>query len=221
MRLQSAIFDMDGTLLDSMPAWRGLLPSLLERTGAHAPFDVNERLKTMSAQEGAAFCRDVCGLTWSVDEIFHYFADEMAEFYRHQVQTKPGVPAFLERLHRQGVSMYVATATEGPLARIALESTGLLPYFQGVLTPDDVPVHKSDGPAIYLRAMECMGAAPEETLVFEDAVYAVRSAKSAGFRVVGVWDKIASAHEAEILTLTDCYIHSFDELTDEALARLP
>ena len=120
MRLQSAIFDMDGTLLDSMPAWNHLGSDLLRRHGIEPAADLDQRLKVLSARQGAALCREEYHLTETVDEIMDEIEAQVDDFYHHQVRPKPGVEKFLSLLKMEGVWMYVATATDRHLAQAAL-----------------------------------------------------------------------------------------------------
>ena len=211
MRLQSAIFDMDGTLLDSMGAWRGLVPELAERSGAVLTDEVRSCLKTMTTQEAAAFCKERWGLTWDEAEITAWFEDRMRQFYSTQVQLKPGVEKFLSLLKMEGVWMYVASATGRSLVELALRHTGIDGYFRGIITSHEVGVGKGESPEIFERAMRRLQSNKKDTVIFEDSLHAIRTAKAAGFRVAAVYDPSARQDEAEIRRLADYYITSFEE----------
>ena len=111
MRLQSAIFDMDGTLLDSMPTWRELGPAFLREAGIPATPEQEQMLRTMTDHEVIPYLREVCGLPWSEQEIMDKIIARMEDFYSTAVRTKPGLEKFLSILKMEGVWMYVATAT--------------------------------------------------------------------------------------------------------------
>ena len=116
MRLQSAIFDMDGTLLDSMPIWRDLGTSVLRGLGIEPEPETDEMLKTLSLRHGIAYCKEHYHLPQTEEELIGRVVDRVADFYQHEVQAKPGVDKFLSLLKMEGVWMYVATATDRPLA---------------------------------------------------------------------------------------------------------
>ena len=114
MRLQSAIFDMDGTLLDSMGMWRTLGSVLARNHGAVPPPDLNRRVASLGLWEGTAYCKEVCGLPGTVEELMAEIWGQIEDFYQNHVQPKPGVVKFLSLLKMEGVWMYVATATDRP-----------------------------------------------------------------------------------------------------------
>ena len=212
MRLQSAIFDMDGTLLDSMPMWQGLGPDLLRRLGAEPAPDLRDHLKAMTLRQGAAYCREAYHLDASVEELVAMLERRVQDFYHSEVQAKPGVPKFLSLLKMEGVWMYVATATDRHLAQAALRHAGIDGYFLGIVTSAEVAQGKEESPEIYERAMRRLQSNKKDTVIFEDALHAIRTAKAAGFRVAAVYDASAEADQAEIRGLADYYIRSFDEM---------
>ena len=218
MRLQSAIFDMDGTLLDSMPAWNHLGSDLLRRHGIEPAADLDQRLKVLSARQGAALCREEYHLTETVDEIMDEIEAQVDDFYHHEVRAKPGVEKFLSLLKMEGVWMYVATATDRHLAQAALRHAGIDGYFRGMITCQDVGAGK-DSPEIYERAMRRLQSNKRDTVIFEDALHAIETAKAAGFRVCGVYDPYAEAEQDKIRALSDYYIRSFEDMfTTDTLA---
>ena len=121
MRLQSAIFDMDGTLLDSMPTWRELGPTFLKEAGISATPEQDRMLHTLADCDVIPYLREVCGLPWSQQEIIDQIIQRMETFYSSQVRPKPGLEKFLSILKMEGVWMYVATATHRRLTEKALK----------------------------------------------------------------------------------------------------
>ena len=136
----------------------------------------------------------------------------MEDFYSNRVQAKAGVKNFLSLLKMEGVQCYLATATHRELVRRAIAHAGLEPYFKGIITSGEVGKNKIDSPDIYEWAMKRMGGNKADTVVFEDALFAIRTAKKAGFRVAGVYDPDSEADQEEIRALSDYYITSFEEL---------
>lgn len=210
MRLQSAIFDMDGTLLDSMHIWNHLASDLMRAQGYDPTPDLDEKVKVMSLRQGVEYCKRVYHLPQSPEEIEAMVAAQVEDFYRHRVTAKPGVEQFLSLLKMQGVWMYVATATSRPLAEDALRCAGLSDYFRGIVTCGEVCQGK-DSPEIYERAMRRLQSNKRDTVVFEDALHAIVTAKAAGFRVAAVYDPSAEAEQPQIQAAADYYIRSFED----------
>ncbi|MDO4316345.1 MAG: HAD family phosphatase [Oscillospiraceae bacterium] len=219
MRLQSAIFDMDGTLLDSMYIWNDLGPNLLRAGGIEPGPELRDKLRTVTVREGAAYCRETYGLPQTVDEIVAQIEGQVEDFYFHQVQAKPGVQKFLSLLKMEGVWMYVATATDRRLAEAALRHAGISQYFRGMLTCPEVGAGKNHSPEIYERAMRRLRSNKKDTVVFEDALHAIQTAKSAGFRVAAVYDPSAEEDQEEIKRIADYYIRSFDEMFESEVLK--
>ena len=212
MRLQSAIFDMDGTLLDSMPIWRGLGASLMREMGIEPAPELNDKLKTLSLRDGLAYCREVYGLSQTVDQLVGMVFDKIHDFYCERVRPKPGVEKFLSLLKMEGVWMYVATATDRPLAEAALRHAGIDGYFRGMITVAEAGAGKAESAEIYERAMRRLQSNKKDTVIFEDALHAIQTAKAAGFRVAAVYDASAEADQEEIRRISDYYIRSFEEM---------
>ena len=212
MRLQSAIFDMDGTLLDSMPTWRELGPSFLQEAGITATPEQLQMLRTMPDREVVPYLREVCGLPWSQEEAINQIVIRMEAFYSSRVRPKPGLEKFLSILKMEGVWMYVATATHRRLTEKALKTAGIDHYFRGIVTSADAGNHKSESAEIYEMALRRLQSNKRDTVVFEDALYAIRTAKAAGFRVAGVYDVTQEADQPEIQRHSDYYIRSYEEL---------
>lgn len=211
MRLQSAIFDMDGTLLDSMGMWRTLGSVLAKNHGAEAPADLDRQVASLGLWEGTAYCKEVCGLPGTVDELVSEVWGQIEDFYQNHVEPKPGVVKFLSLLKMEGVWMYVATATDRPLVEAALRHAGIDGYFRGIITSREAGQTKREGPEIYERAMRRLRSNKKDTVVFEDALHAVQTAKAAGFRVAAVYDP-SEPDQEKLRRLADYYITSYEEM---------
>jgi len=215
MRLQSAIFDMDGTLLDSMGMWRTLASVLARNHGAVPPPDLDRKVASLGLWEGTAYCREVCGLPGTVEELVQEIWGQIEGYYRHEVQPKPGLVKFLSILKMEGVWMYVATATDRPLAEAALKTAGIEGYFRGMVTTREAGQSKREGPEVYERALRRLRSTKKDTVVFEDALHALRTAHDAGFRTAAVYDP-SEPDQKEMRRLAEYYITSFEEMTETA-----
>ncbi|HJC12405.1 HAD family hydrolase [Agathobaculum sp.] len=209
---KGAIFDMDGTLLDSMPVWKRLTQGYLKQFGVHITD------QDYAVTEG-----------FSQPQVAQYFADRYPELpdaqslmdgmdrlisarYEAIAKPKEGVLDFLEGLRRRGVKMAIATLTARRHAEKALRDRDMLDYFEFMLTIEDVGISKRE-PDIYLQAAARMGLEPAECTVFEDAPYACATARRAGFRVCGMVEPAYAAGEDELRASSDLIVeHSFDEL---------
>lgn len=211
MNKRYAVFDMDGTLVDSMGYWKSLSCEFLETRGiSPVPEDILERIKPMTLSESVSLFIREFSLTDTFEEIGARMYELMERHYREDVLLKEGVHEYLDSLARDGVQMCVASATPEPLIRLCLERLGILDMFSFILSCETVGAGK-DKPDIYLEVAGRLGCRPEEAAVFEDALYAARTAKHAGFYVVGVYDESAGEHWDEITGLSDQVIHSFRE----------
>ena len=203
-----AIFDMDGTLIDSMAFWKNLATEYLNAKGvAEIPADILEQIKPMTMSESAALFKQEFGLTGDPEAEMNAMMDA---HYRNDIPLKPGVREYLENLHRQGVRMCVASATAEHLMESCLTRLGVRQYFEFLLSCETVGAGKRS-PLVYHEAARRLGAAPVEIAVYEDALYAVQTAKAAGFHVVGVYDDSAADSWQVMEQETDEIILNWEE----------
>ena len=208
--IKGAIFDMDGTLLDSMPIWMNASTRYLKRLGIQAETNLAEILFHMSMQEGAEYIRQTYQVAEDTDAIIAGVNAIVYEAYEKEVQPKAGVRDFLEGLKLAGIPMVVATSSDREMAEAAFARTGLMPYFHEIFTCSEVGAGKSS-PDIYFAAAKALGTKIEETWTFEDALYATKTAKAAGFCTVGLYDASSDKEQAELREIADIYV---DDLTD-------
>lgn len=206
---KGAIFDLDGTLLDSMPIWGAVGIEYLRMKGHNPPRSINQILKTMSLAQSARYFRTKYAIADSEDEIIEEIVDLIEEQYRFSIPLKPGVIPFLEKLHSNNVKMCVATATERNLAEAALNRLGVAKYFKFILTCSEVGMAK-DSPEFFLRALELLKTPKDKTIVFEDALHAIKSAKAIGLTVAAVYDESSRHEQEEIQATADVYLNSFE-----------
>ena len=203
-----AIFDMDGTLIDSMVFWKNLATEYLTSKGIlQIPADILEQIKPMTMSESAALFKQEFGLTGDPEAEMNAM---MEDHYRNDIPLKPGVREYLENLHRQGVRMCVASATAEQLMEACLTRLDVRQYFEFLLSCETVGAGKSS-PLVYREAARRLGAAPGEVAVYEDALYAVQTAKEALFHVVGVFDSGSSGNWKTIEKIADEIIINWED----------
>ena len=207
--LTGAIFDFDGTLLDSMFIWDTIGEDYLRTLGKEPHEDLKETFMTLTLEEAAEYYCEHYKVTLSVTEIVDSINAMVEGIYRTKVTLKPGVAEYLRLLKERGVKMCVATVTDRYLVEDTLERLGILHYFSEIFTCAEVGYGK-DKPIIYQKALGHLGTAKEETFVFEDSLFALETAKADGFPTVGVYDMHESRQE-EMKRLADCYVRSFEE----------
>ena len=198
-----AIFDMDGTLVDSMVYWQRLGREYLTAQGVTEGMDeVLERIKPMTMAESSALFIEAFGLPGTPESVMAEMNAVMDEHYRTDIPLKPGAAGYLAALKARGAKLCVATATPEPLARACLERLGVLEDFAFLLSCDEVAAGKVK-PDVFFEAARRLGSAPAETAAFEDALFAARTAKDAGFYTVGVYDASGDGHWNELTALAD------------------
>ena len=208
--IRGAIFDIDGTLLDSMPAWEDAGARYLRSIGIEPEPNLRQLLFPMSVEEGAAYLKKHYDLPQSEDEIGQGVLDIVENCYRFEVPLKPGAEVLLRRLREADIPIVAATSGNETLDRAALTRLRVAEHFSAILTCGQLNTSKRK-PIIYQCAAKLLGAAPEEIMVFEDALYAARTAKQAGFFVAGVYDAASDGDGAALRELCDWYLSRLDD----------
>ena len=212
MRIRGAIFDVDGTLLDSMFIWDTIGETYLRSIGYEPREKLNEVFKNMSLFQAARYYRTEYGVTLSIDEIMNGVNAMLERYYRFEVSLRPGVAELLAQLQASGIKLCIATATDRYLVEAALERCGVLSCFGAIFTCNEVG-HGKDEPDIFEEALRFLGTEKAETVVFDDALYAVRTAKEAGFPVAAVYDSHERS-QAEVRARSDLYLEDLTQLVE-------
>ena len=207
--IKGAIFDFDGTLVDSMFIWDTIGEEYLRSLGKEPHEDLKETFMTLTLEEAAVYYREHYGVTLSVKEIVDGVNAMVEQTYRTKVTLKPGIAEYLAWLKGNGVRTCVATVTDRYLVEETLERLGVRHYFSEIFTCAEVGFGK-DKPVIYQKALEHLGTAKDETYVFEDMLFALNTAKTDGFPTVGVYDR-HEVHQDELKELSDYYIRDFSD----------
>lgn len=205
--LKGAIFDLDGTILDSMFIWETVGENYLRSLGYEPKEDINALFKTFSLYQAACYYKKEYGVPLSVEELMEGVNKTVENYYFYTVPAKAGVKAFIERLSSRGVKMCVATATDRYQAEAALERLGMNGFFSKIITCIDVG-HGKDEAYIYREALAHLGTSRENTPVFEDALYALETARKDGFLTVGVFDR-SEKEQKKIKKISDVYLKDY------------
>ncbi len=215
-KFRAFIFDLDGTLVDSMWMWKAIDIEFLGRYGYECPDDLQRAIEGMSFTETAAYFIRRFDLPLTMDEIKGIWTEMSIDKYRCEVPVKPGVMRLLRYAEEHGIRCGIATSNGSDMVEAVLDSQGIKPYFQVVATACEVKEGKPS-PDIYLKVAESLGVSPEECLVFEDVPAGATAGKRAGMTVCGVADADADARNLreEMLRLTDFFIEDFRQLFDE------
>ena len=214
MKIQGAIFDLDGTLVDSLMfwdmGWRRIGEKYLN-DGSFRPDPATDKaVRTTHLLEAMTIVHQNCGIAESGEELCNFVEGLIVDFYTNVVKVKQGVFEFLEHLSQKGVKMCVASATSSNLVWLAMKSTGIDKYFDKVFSCSELGKGK-ECPDVYIAAHEYLGTPKDSTWVFEDSVLALETAVKAGFHTVGIYDKYNFAHD-RISEMADFFIDNGETL---------
>ncbi len=208
---EAAIFDLDGTLLDSMWVWKQIDRDFLAKRGIEVPPDYMLAVAHLGAYQTAVYTIERFGFRNTPEELITEWTKMAVDFYTDRVQLKKGAYEYLEMLYNKGVKLAVATANDKLLYEPALDHTGIRRFFSAVVNVDEVE-RKKGFPDIYWLACEKMGVRAENSVVFEDIYQGISGAKDGGFKAVGVYDETSAEDEEKIRSRADLYIRDFSEL---------
>lgn len=211
---KAVIFDLDGTLVDSMWMWGDIDIEYLNRFGLSCPEDLQKAIEGMSFTETAVYFKERFALADSVEEIKAAWVAMSLEKYKNEVSIKPGAREFLEAIASRGLPAGIATSNGREMVEAVLKSLDMEQYFHTVVTACEVAFGKP-APDIYLEAAKRLGAEPSKCLVFEDVPAGILAGKSAGMTVIAVEDEYSRTMRAEKEALADGFICDFRELLKE------
>ncbi len=210
MNITGAIFDFDGTLFDSMHVWKDIRYNFFERIGIVFTAEDEEVFKGLFLRESLYLAIERFNLQKTYEELLEELFEYIKERYLNETEPKNDIIDFLEDLKAKGVKMGIATAT-GETALIAvLEKYAMQHYFSAIYSTYTVGASKTE-PKVYDVVLNELGTDKSTTWVFEDALYAAKTAKANGYNVVGIYDKSEPKQE-ELKSLVDIYIHNYSEI---------
>ena len=208
--IKGAIFDIDGVLLDSMGIWDDLGERYLRSLGKIPEEGLNKILFSMSMEQGAEYLKNNYELNNSVKEITDGLGKMLEDYYFYEVSSKQGAGEILEFLKSKNIKMAAATSSPRTHIEKALQQNGLLEYIDRIYTTGEVGVSKHS-PDIYNLAADFLETKPEETLVFEDSLYALNTAKEAGYFTVGVYDEKGESDQEGLKSSSDIYLTELND----------
>jgi haloacid dehalogenase superfamily, subfamily IA, variant 3 with third motif having DD or ED/haloacid dehalogenase superfamily, subfamily IA, variant 1 with third motif having Dx(3-4)D or Dx(3-4)E len=210
--IDAVLFDMDGTLVDSMWVWVAVDEEYLERYNLTEPATFHEDMEGMSYREVAEYYHRVFPtLPMTVDEIMDEWHEMAYEKYMHEVPLKKGVKEFIEMVRKEGVKTGIATSNSRKLAIETLEALGISHLFDAVKTSEEAGAGKP-APDVYLLAAEKLKAEPSRCLVFEDVPAGIMAGKNAGMKVCAVKDDFSEPMAEKKRALADYYIEDYDDI---------
>lgn len=208
---RAVIFDLDGTLVDSMWMWKDIDIEYLGRYGYELPENLQREIEGMSYTETAVYFKETFQIPDSLGEIKRTWYEMAREKYAREVPLKPGAAEFLERMASQGIAMGIATSNGRGLVDAVSASLGLERYISVISTACDVNKGKP-APDIYLHVAGQLQVKPCDCLVFEDVPMGILAGKNAGMEVCAVEDAASLRQDAQIRELADYYIRDYREI---------
>lgn len=200
--MKYAILDLDGTILDSMEAWKNVTRDYLASLGITAAPDIREQVKRRTTEETAIYLQTEYGVQKSKEEIISGIHGVIKGKYETSIDLKPAGRKILHTLKEQKIPFCAATSTDRPLVEAALKRLRIYDDFAFILTCSEVGRGKYH-PDIFYESMHRLGGQLENTVVFEDALHCIQTAKKAGFTVVGIYEKADSQDWEQICQLCD------------------
>lgn len=212
--IKAAIFDVDGTLFDSMPFWMNAGKNFLQSLGSTTTEDLGNVLLSMSLEEGAEYLVKNYLPKMTASDVLGGIVDVMNDAYKNLIPLKKGAKNLLKKLSQNNIPVAIATATDRSLLEVALERLEISEYINQIFTCSECKTTKSV-PDIYLKACDALGATSEQTVVFEDTLLAVSTACDAGFIVAAVKDLASAKDYEQIKQKAHIVIEDFDEFNLE------
>ncbi len=208
---KAVLFDLDGTLIDSMWMWRAIDIEYLARFGINIPDDLQQCLEGKSFFETAVYFKERFGIKDSTDKIMSDWNNMAFDIYKNRITLKMGVKDFLDYLKENGFKTAIATSNSRPLTEVVLNSLNISSYFDEIVTADEV-THGKPAPDIYLKAAGDLNVSPKECVVFEDIPQGIKAGKSAGCVTVAVDDEYSKKYDLEKRELSDYYINDYFDI---------
>lgn len=217
MSLKKVIFDFDGTLVDSMGIWADVGIYLIEQCGKDVKPDLIEKVRQMSFVQATAFMKQEYSIPISENEMMEIMLKKVADFYAKEVVPKNGVCDLLEALFEKNIEMNIISANDRRLIELCIKNNSLEKYFSQIFTCGELELNKDD-PEAFIKVAGKIGEKPEDLVLFDDSFYAIKAAKNARLKTIGVYDQ----HEPDtdkVKETSDIYLEDFTN-TDLILKQI-
>lgn len=208
---KGVIFDLDGTILDSLQVWKKVDTLFFESKNLNMPFDYIYNIKSMTLLEAAQYTKEICGIDDSPQSIIEQWKNIAYEEYKTNVPLKDGVYEYILFLKENNIKIGIATACEKNLYEVCLKANNIYDFFDTIVDSTYVDRGKNY-PDIYELCAKNLNLDSKDIIVFEDIVDAIKGAKKAGMRVYAVYDKNSLENIEELIKESDEYITDFREL---------
>ncbi len=209
--IQGVIFDLDGTLVDSMWIWKQIDIDYLEKRGLNLPLNLQKEIEGMSFTETAYYFKERFSLIDTIDEIKEEWLGMAEDFYATRITLKKGVIPFLNYLKENNIKIGIGTSNARELAEAVLRNHNILHYFDSIRTSCEVEKGKPH-PDVFLKVAEDLQVIPKQCVVFEDTYAGVLAGKRAGMQVVAIADEHSFPYKQEICSLADKYIEDYEAI---------
>ena len=213
MQVTGAIFDCDGTLVDSMCVWHNVFGAVLPKYGKTIDSDIFDRVEAVSLIGGCQICVDELDLPITAEALYEEFCAYVTDQYQHHVSIIPGAKEFLQELHDAGIPLAVASSTPVREVRAALAAQGIEHFFKTVVSTEDVGGVDKVKPDVYLEALRRLGTDKATTWVFEDAPFGAQTAQNAGFPVVALYNDHDGRDPVFMREHSNIFAHTYGELS--------
>ena len=213
-KIKSVIFDLDGTLIDSMGIWYDVDKEFLSKRNIIPPKHLFDEIKGgNSFVETAQFFKDRFSLSETIEDIMKEWTDMVAYHYKYQVKIKAGVLDILDFLKMRNIKIAVGTSNSEYLTKTVLKSNNILSYFDAIVA-GDTNIKGKPFPDIFLKAAELTGFQSDNCIVVEDTLSGVKAAKNAQMKVCGIFDKYSVRNSDEINKIADWFVQDFNEMKE-------
>lgn len=209
--MKGAVFDVDGTILDSMTVWTNITRRFFKKHGLILTQEKAASYREMTLEESLPQINSEFNLGMTSEEIANEFKTMIAEEYAKHIKLKPNVDKYLKKLHSEGVKIAVATSGYKGLCASAFSRLGIMQYIDEYAFSSEVGCNKSN-PDVYLLAAKRIGVSPDDCTVFEDIVQGIKTAKAAGFKTCAIYDDTNAYETDNLKECADQYIADWAEL---------